>query len=91
MRALATGEPQPAQGAVLRICGTGSAPAVPGLPVVHVASSDVVASRLLTALEAVPGAHREVMIELDASHAADELSDQRAAVLLLDAVCAVFD
>jgi hypothetical protein len=91
MHPLAPGEPQPAQGAVLRICGTGSAPDVPGLPVVHVASSDVVASRLLTALEAVPGTHREVMIELDADHSADELSDQRAAVLLLDAVCAVFD
>ncbi len=91
MRMLEPGEHRPAEGAVLRICGTGSAPSVPGLPVVHVANSDVVASRLLTALEAVPGTHREVMIELDASHSADELSDQRAAVLLLDAVCAVFD
>ncbi len=81
----------PEQGAVLRICGTGTAPAAPGLPVVHVESNDVVASRLLTALEAVPGEHREVLIELDADHCGDELSDQRAAVLLLDSVCAVFD
>ena len=86
-----TGEQPPVDGAILRICGTGAARTIPGRPVVHVEGSDVVASRLLTALEAVSGAHREVMIELDADHYGDELSDQRAAVLLLDAVCVVFD
>jgi hypothetical protein len=91
MHTLNQGESVPARGAVLRICGTGTVGAAPGLPVVHVENHDVVASRLLTALEAVPSAHREVMIELDADHCGDELSDQRAAVLLLDAVCAVFD
>ncbi len=91
MRALAPGEHPADAGAVLRICGTGVARTVPGLPVVHVDSRDVVASRLLTALEAVPGTRREVMIELDADHPGDELSDQSAAVLLLDACCVVFD
>lgn len=91
MRSLAPGEALPSGGAVLRICGTGIARTVPGRPVVHVENRDVVASRLLTALEAVAGSQREVMIELDADHCGDELSDQRAAVLLLDAVCVVFD
>lgn len=77
---------------VLRICGTGVARVVPRRPVVHVAATrDIVASRLITALEAVPAAHREVVIELEAEHVGDELSDQRAAVLLLDAICIAFD
>lgn len=91
MRTLAEGEQPPVDGTILRICGTGAARTIPGRPVVHVEGSDVVASRLLTALESVSGAHREVMIELDADHYGNELSDQRAAVLLLDAVCVVFD
>jgi peptidoglycan hydrolase-like protein with peptidoglycan-binding domain len=81
----------PSSGALLRICGTGTAPAVPGRPVVHVDDVEVVASRLLTAIAALPAAHREVTIEFDESLCGDELSDQRAAVLLLDAVCAAFD
>jgi len=76
---------------VLRICATCTAAAVPGRPVVHVHGPEGVASRLLTALEAVPGASHEVVIELDAEHSGDELADQRTAVLLLDAVCVVFD
>ena len=91
LHVLGVGGAAPASGAILRICGTGTARAVAGQPVVHVEGADVVASRLLTALEAVPGACREVVIELGEGHAGDELSDQRAAVLLLDAVCAVFD
>ena len=91
LHVLARGEEPPRSGAVLRICGTGTARDSAGRPVVHVEGHDVVASRLLTALEAIPGAAREVVIELDAAHAGDELSDQQAAVLLLDAVCAVFD
>jgi peptidoglycan hydrolase-like protein with peptidoglycan-binding domain len=88
---LADGEAPPLSGAVLRLCGTEVALGVTGQPVVHVEGRDVVAARLLTALEAIPGACREVIIELDAEFAGDELSEQRAAVLLLDAVCAVFD
>jgi peptidoglycan hydrolase-like protein with peptidoglycan-binding domain len=88
---LAPAEEPLRSGAVLRICGTGTARAIPGRPVVHVEGHEAVASRLLTALEAVPGSCREVVIELDAEHAGDELSDQRAAVLILDAICAVFD
>lgn len=91
MRTLAVDEQAPATGAILRICGTGTARSIPGRPVVHVEGSDVVASRLLTAMESVAGVRREVMIELDSDHYDDELSDQRAAVVLLDAVCVVFD
>ena len=91
LHVLASGEEPSTLSAVLRICGTGTARAVPGRPVVRVEGHDDVASRLLTALEAIPGACREVVIELDAEHVGDELSDQQAAVLLLDAVCAVFD
>jgi peptidoglycan hydrolase-like protein with peptidoglycan-binding domain len=91
LHVLGSGEETPATGAILRICGTGTASPAAGQPVVHVSGADVVASRLLTALEAVPGACREVVIELDEDHAGDELSDQQAAVMLLDAVCAVFD
>lgn len=91
IRVLLPDEEVPNGATVLRVCGTGTARTVLGRPVVHVESPEVLASRLLTALEAVPGAAREVMIELDANHCGDELADQRAAVLLLDAVCAVFD
>lgn len=91
MRVLSAGEEAPAHSTVLRICGTGTARAVPGRPVVHVGAPEVLASRLLTALEAVPRTRKEVMIELDGNHNGDELTDQRAAVLLLDAICVVFD
>jgi len=91
MRLVSHGEPLPDSAAVLRICGVGSANAIPGRPVVHVESNEVLAARLLTALEAVPGTPRDVVIELHAEHAGNELSNQRAAVLLLDAVCVVFD
>lgn len=76
---------------VLRLCSSCGDVATPGRPVVHVEGPEGVASRLLTAVEAVPGAVHEVVIELDPEHAGDELSEQRAAVLLLDAVCVVFD
>ncbi len=77
--------------AVLRICGSGTARPVPGRPVMHVSGDEAVASRLLTALEVVSGTRREVVIELDPGHSGDELSDQRTAVLLLDAICVAFD
>jgi peptidoglycan hydrolase-like protein with peptidoglycan-binding domain len=80
---------QPA--AILRICGGGTAHAIPGQPIMHLAGDGAVALRLLTALEAVSSGHREVIVELGANHTEDELSDQRAAVLLLDAVCVAFD
>lgn len=76
---------------VLRICAACRTAAVPGRPVVHVEGPERVAARLLTAVEAVPGATHEVIIELDDDHSGDELADQRAAVLLLDALCVVFD
>jgi peptidoglycan hydrolase-like protein with peptidoglycan-binding domain len=91
MHPLGQGGPGAATVAVLRICGTGAAPTIPGRPVVHVENREVVVSRLLTALEAVPRTPKEVTIELGSDHAGDELSDQQSAVLLLDAVCVVFD
>jgi peptidoglycan hydrolase-like protein with peptidoglycan-binding domain len=80
-----------AAGTILRICGASAASSAPGLPVVRVEGDEDIASRLFTALEALPGADREVVIELDVDRPTDEMSDQRAAVLLLDALCVVFD
>ena len=84
-------EDESSTASVLRICGGQTAHAVPGRPVMHLAGDSAVALRLLTALEAVGLERREVVVELGTAHAEDELSDQRAAVLLLDAVCVAFD
>jgi hypothetical protein len=46
--------------------------------------------RLVTALAAAQ-AGREIVVEVGESPNADEREDQRAAVLLLDAVCVAFD
>jgi hypothetical protein len=91
VRGLASFERPTGAVTVLRICASIVEGAFPGRPVVHVENRDTLPSRLLTALETVAGACREVVIELDEDHSGDELSDQRAAVLLLDAICVVFD
>jgi hypothetical protein len=75
---------------VLRLCGTGSARIVRGRPVVSMAAPQQLAPRLVTAL-AVAQAGREIVVEVGESPNADEREDQRAAVLLLDAVCVAFD
>jgi peptidoglycan hydrolase-like protein with peptidoglycan-binding domain len=74
----------------LRLCGTGSARVVRGRPVVSMAAPELLAPRLVTALAAASECH-EVVVEVGESAAANEREDQRAAVLLLDAVCVAFD
>ena len=81
----------PAEGVVLRVYGSGTARAVTGLPLVQMGSPELLASRLLTAIEAASGRYEEVVVELEAASSHDEREDQRAAVLLLDAICAAFD
>lgn len=75
---------------VLRICGSGTAPASPGRPVVHAASADGLLSRLVTAV-AASGDCPEVVVEMGEDFAGGEREEQRAAIALLDAVCLVFD
>ena len=86
------GEPEPEAVVMLRLCGSGSARAVKGCPVVSMLSAELLDARLATAVAALGGTGaREILIEVGESPAADERDDQRAAVLLLDAVCAAFD
>ena len=90
MHVLVPGEVVPSDVATLRLCGTGSARIVRGRPVVSMAAPELLAPRLVTALAATPGGH-EIVVEVGESPSADEREDQRAAVLLLDAVCVAFD
>jgi hypothetical protein len=76
---------------VLRICGHGSADSLPGRPVVRRGDSATFASRLRTAFETARRCGGDVAIELEDVQEGDEHAEQRAAVQLLDAVCAVFD
>lgn len=76
---------------VLRLCGSGSVDALPGRPVVRVGDPATFVSRLRTAFETARRCGGEVAVELEDVHDGDEHSEQRAAVQLLDAVCAVFD
>jgi len=83
----------PASGtsAIVRICASGTASAIPGRPVVRVDTPETLASRLLTAVASARTACPELVIELGEEGASGELDQQRAAVRLLDAICAVFD
>ena len=90
MHVLAADEVVPPGVVTLRLCGNGSARIVRGRPVVSMASPELLVPRLVTALAAAT-AGREIVVEIGEAPAADEREDQRAAVLLLDAVCAAFD
>jgi hypothetical protein len=74
----------------LRLCGNGKARVVLGRPVVSMSAPELLAPRLVTALAAATGG-REIVVEVGEATAADEREDQRAAVLLLDALCIAFD
>jgi hypothetical protein len=74
---------------VLRICAGGTACATPWRPVVS-SAGEVLASRLMTAMAAVPDSCPDVVIELAEEVAGDEREEQRAAIAVLDAVCVVF-
>ena len=74
---------------VLRIRSSGTGCAVPGRPVVS-ATEETLVARLITALSATKAGQPEVIVELAEETAGDEREEQRAAVVLLDAVCVVF-
>ncbi|HEY5541204.1 MAG TPA: peptidoglycan-binding protein [Coriobacteriia bacterium] len=88
---LGDAEEVPADTVVFRLCGTGSEPAQPGRPHVRADEPDALAARLLTAVATVRDGCREVVVELGGTLTTDDLEEQRAAVLVLDAVCAAFD
>lgn len=75
----------------LDILANGTAHAEPGRPVIKADDAATFAARLLTAVETVSPGRAEVVIELGGTAGTDERELQRAAVRLLDAVCAVFD
>lgn len=86
------GESVPADSVtVLQICGHGMTSASIGRPVVRVEPAETLVERLLTAVASVRSECAEIVVELDDPIAEDERGQQRAAVRLLDAVCAVFD
>lgn len=85
------GEAVPADGILFRLCGVGEEAVMPGRPHVRVDAPDALAARLLTAVAAVHGGCREVVIELGGTERIDELEEQRAAVQVLDAICSAFD
>jgi hypothetical protein len=76
---------------VLRIGRHGTTSASIGRPVVRVEPAETLVERLLTAVASVRSKCAEIVVELDEPIAEDERGQQRAAVRLLDAVCAVFD
>jgi hypothetical protein len=76
---------------VMCLCGPGSGQAVPGRPFVRTGTPELLAARLTTAFAALSGASRQVVVELDTGFGTDEREEQRAAVVLLDAVCVAFD
>lgn len=92
---LARGEsPYPNTHALVRLVGAGTSLAVPGLPLV-VFTGDTGAStltaRMAAAFEASDDQPRQVLVDVSAVLTGDEQAEQRAAVVLLDAVCSVLD
>jgi hypothetical protein len=90
MHVLAPGEVVAPGVVTLRLCGNGIARIVRGRPVVSMGAPELLVPRLVTALAGAKGS-REIVVEIGEAPAADEREDQRAAVLLLDAVCVAFD
>lgn len=78
---------------VIKLSTSGTMPAVPGRPIVHMGDPDdeSVTVRLLTALASATSGCREIVIELPEAVMRDERAGQRVAVLVLDALCAAFD
>ena len=80
-----------AEAVVLRLCGFGSEGTKLGRPHVRADEPAALAVRLLTAIATVNTGCREVVIELGGDASVNELEEQRAAILVLDATCAAFD
>lgn len=80
-----------AETVVLRICGSGTTRPVLGQPLVRMDDPKLLTPRLITALAALSSGCHEIVVEVGEERQDDEREDQRAAVRLLDAVCAAFD
>lgn len=91
LHALGTGEAPPPGAVVFRICATGCPPPVPGRPHVRVDEREALPARLMTALATVSGGRREVVLELGGTASGGDVDEQRAAVAVLDAICAAVD
>lgn len=91
---LARGE-RPAKDAsvLVRLVGNGTDLALPGVPLVLVGDdrTDALASRMRTALVASDARPREVLVDVSTAVGGEEREAQKAAVLLLDALCAALD
>jgi hypothetical protein len=72
----------------LRVCEDGTAYALKGRPVVAIDGENLV-PRLVTAIAVAQPEGLEVVVELGDEVAGDERQEQRAAVVLLDALCAL--
>lgn len=94
VRLLATGEDPDAETSVMvRLVGSGTALASPGIPLVMVGESGAAAlsARLRTGLLASAGTPREVIVDVSSASTRDERDAQHAAVLLLDALAVALD
>jgi len=76
---------------VLCVRGSGTGRANSGRPLVSASEPESLPARLIAALESTPGNRHELVIEAHLADTDDEREYQRAAVLLLDAVCLAFD
>ncbi|NTW28437.1 MAG: peptidoglycan-binding protein [Coriobacteriia bacterium] len=84
------GEQPPAKTVVFHLLGCGTTPAC-GKPVVRMDGAVALSSRLFTALSSVRSGCPDLVVELGDTGEDEERKDQRAAVLLLDAICLAFD
>ena len=73
---------------VVHVCEDGTTCASEGRPVVAIGGENLV-SRLVTAVSAAQPGRPEVVVELGEGMAGEERQEQRAAVILLDALCAL--
>lgn len=91
LHALPAGETPPPGAVIFRICATACPPAVPGRPHVRIDEREALPSRLMTALATASGGRREVVLELGKTACGGDVEEQRAAVAVLDAICAAVD
>ncbi len=76
---------------VVKLAGSGTVPAVAGVPHVRIGGGQADLPRLVAAISAAGSGCRELVIELDPAVASDERDEQRMAVSILDALCTALD
>jgi peptidoglycan hydrolase-like protein with peptidoglycan-binding domain len=91
LHTLGTDDAPPPGAVIFRICATGCPQPIPGRPHVRVDERGTLSARLMTALATVSGGRREVVLELGQTASGDDVEEQRAAVAVLDAICAAVD